>query len=88
MPRNSIIGFLLGLVGLSKIVGFTTPWLMLIYPALVVIIVMSLFADFSKVKFAAQAGVIVAILFSIGDFQAKFYRRSVSSSCWRYGWRF
>lgn len=59
MPRNSIIGFLLGLVGLSKIVGFTTPWLMLIYPALVVIIVMSLFADFSKVKFAAQAGVIV-----------------------------
>jgi len=55
MPRNSIIGFLLGLVGLSKIVGFTTPWLMLIYPALVVIIVMSLFADFSKVKFCGSS---------------------------------
>ena len=68
VAASSIIGFLLGLVGLSKIVGFTTPWLMLIYPALVVIIIMSLFADFSKVKLAAQAGVIVAILFSIGDF--------------------
>jgi len=67
---SSVIGYLIGLIGLSKIVGFTVPWLMLIYPALVIIIIMALFADFSKVKLATQAGVLVAILFSIGDFLA------------------
>ncbi|MGB9686440.1 MAG: branched-chain amino acid transport system II carrier protein [Rectinema subterraneum] len=70
VAASSVIGFLLGLVGLSKIVGYTVPWLMLIYPALVIIIIMSLFADFPKVKLATQAGVLVAILFSIGDFLA------------------
>lgn len=67
---SSLIGFLLGLIGLSKIIGYTVPWLMLIYPALVVILIMSLFPKFEKVKLAAQAGVIVAIIFSIGDFIA------------------
>ncbi|MGQ9702828.1 MAG: branched-chain amino acid transport system II carrier protein, partial [bacterium] len=67
---SSIVGFLLGLIGLSKIIGYTVPWLMLIYPALVVILIMSLFPKFEKVKLAAQAGVIVAIIFSIGDFIA------------------
>jgi LIVCS family branched-chain amino acid:cation transporter len=67
---SSLVGFLLGLVGLSKIVGYTVPWLMLIYPALVVILIISLFPKFEKVKLAAQAGVIVAIIFSIGDFIA------------------
>jgi len=43
---------------------------MLIYPALVVILIISLFPKFEKVKLAAQAGVIVAIIFSIGDFIA------------------
>jgi LIVCS family branched-chain amino acid:cation transporter len=64
----SLIGFLIGLVGLGKIIGYTVPWLMLIYPALIVVLIMSLFPQFEKVKLAAQAGVIVAILFSIGDF--------------------
>jgi LIVCS family branched-chain amino acid:cation transporter len=70
VAASSIIGFLLGLVGLAKIVGFTVPWLMLIYPALIVILIMGLVADFSKVKLATQAGVIVAIVFSVGDFLA------------------
>jgi LIVCS family branched-chain amino acid:cation transporter len=65
---SSLVGFLIGLIGLSKIVGYTVPWLMLIYPALVVILVISLFPKFEKVKLAAQAGVIVAIIFSIGAF--------------------
>lgn len=68
VAASSAVGFLLGLVGLARIVGFTVPWLMLIYPALVVTLLMSLFSDFGKVKLATQGGVIVAILFSIGDF--------------------
>jgi len=68
VAASSVIGFILGLIGLSKIVGFTVPWLMLIYPALVIIIIMALFTNFAKVKLATQAGVLVAILFSIGDF--------------------
>ncbi|MBN2395221.1 MAG: branched-chain amino acid transport system II carrier protein [Candidatus Atribacteria bacterium] len=65
---SSIIGFLIGLIGLSKVVGYAVPWLMLIYPALVVMLIMSLFSKFESVKLATQVGVIVAILFSIGDF--------------------
>ncbi len=65
---SSIVGFLIGLIGLSKVVGYTVPWLMLIYPALVVILIMSLFSKFEQVKFATRLGVIVAIIFSIGDF--------------------
>ncbi len=67
---SSLVGFLIGLVGLARIVGFTVPWLMLIYPALVVMLLMGLFPDFGKVKLATQAGVLVAILFSLGDFLA------------------
>jgi len=70
VAASSIIGFLLGLIGLSKIVSYTVPWLMLIYPALVILIIMSLFTDFFKVKLATQAGILVAIFFSIGDFLA------------------
>ena len=65
---SSLVGFTLGLVGLSRIVGYTVPWLSLIYPALVVLLIMCLFPRFEKVKLAAQAGTIVAIVFSIGDF--------------------
>lgn len=68
VAASSIIGFLLGLIGLSKIVNYTVPWLMLIYPALVIMIIMSLFTNFTKVKLATQAGVVVAIVFSVGDF--------------------
>lgn len=41
---------------------------MLIYPALVVILIMGLFSKFERVKLATQVGVIVAVIFSIGDF--------------------
>ena len=65
---SSIVGFLIGVIGLSKVVGYTTPWLMLLYPTLLVILIMNLFSDFNSVKLATQAGVIVAIFFSLGDF--------------------
>lgn len=69
---SSVVGFLIGLIGLSKVVGYTVPWLMLIYPALVVILIMGLFSKFEKVKLATQVGVIVAIICSIGDFLPGF----------------
>jgi LIVCS family branched-chain amino acid:cation transporter len=65
---SCVVGFLIGLIGLSKVVGYTVPWLMLIYPALVVILIMGLFSKFERVKLATQVGVIVAVIFSIGDF--------------------
>ncbi len=65
---SCIVGFLIGLIGLSKVVGYTVPWLMLIYPSLIVILIMNLFSNFEKVKFATQVGVVVAIIFSLGDF--------------------
>lgn len=65
---SCVVGFLIGLIGLSKVVGYTVPWLMLIYPALVVMLIMNLFSNFESVKLATQIGVLVAILFSLGDF--------------------
>jgi len=65
---SNIVGYSLGLLGLSRIIRYTVPWLMLIYPALIVMIFMFLVPDFSKVKLATQAGVITAMFFSIGDF--------------------
>lgn len=65
---SSLVGFLLGLFGLSKIIQYTTPWLMLLYPALVVILLSNLLPRFSRVKNAAAAGVVTAMLFSVGDF--------------------
>lgn len=67
---SSAVGFCLGLVGLSRIVGYTVPWLMLVYPALVVLLLSSLVYPFSRVRPAAAAGIVTAILFSIGDFLA------------------
>ena len=65
---SSLVGFLLGLFGLSTIIQYTTPWLMLLYPALVVILLSNLLPRFSRVKNAAAAGVVTAMLFSVGDF--------------------
>lgn len=65
---SSIVGFLLGLVGLSKIVGYTTPWLMLVYPALLILLLGSLYNNFEKIKNAIAASIITAMLFSIGYF--------------------
>ncbi len=67
---SSLVGFLLGLFGLSTIIQYTTPWLMLLYPALVVILLSNLLPDFSRVKNAAAAGAVVAMIFSLGDFLA------------------
>lgn len=68
VAASSLVGFLIGLVGLSRIVGYTVPWLMLIYPAMVVLLFTSLVRDFGRVKLAARAGIITAIIFSLGDF--------------------
>lgn len=67
---SSIVGFLLGMIGLGKIVRYTTPWLMLVYPALIVLLLGSLYSNFDKIRKAVAAGIITAILFSIGDFLA------------------
>lgn len=66
---SSLVGFAIGTVGLGKIVGYTVPWLMLVYPAIIVLLVGGLF-DFGKFKPALQGGIVTAILLSIGDFLA------------------
>ncbi|MGC8912143.1 branched-chain amino acid transport system II carrier protein [Caldisericum sp.] len=67
MIWGTIIGYFIGLFGLQLVINFAVPWLLLIYPALIVIIIITQVKNFEKVKLAAQAGVIVAIFFSIGD---------------------
>ncbi|HRV72175.1 MAG TPA: GerAB/ArcD/ProY family transporter [Thermovirgaceae bacterium] len=64
---SSLVGFGIGMVGLGKIVGYTVPWLMLVYPAIIVLLVGNLF-DFGKFKPALQAGMVTAIVLSLGDF--------------------
>jgi len=65
----SVLGFVLGLVGLSRIVRYTIPWLMLIYPSVVVLILVSLSRPFfERFKPAITAAVITALVFAIGDF--------------------
>jgi len=66
---SSLVGFAIGTVGLGKIVGYTVPWLMLVYPAIIVLLVGGLF-DFGKFKPAMQGGIVTAVLLSIGDFLA------------------
>lgn len=66
---SSLVGFAIGTVGLGKIVGYTVPWLMLVYPAIIVLLVGNLF-DFAKFKPALQGGIVTAVLLSIGDFLA------------------
>jgi len=63
----TIVGFTLGLVGLSRIVKYTVPWLVLLYPSIIVIILSSLYYNFDKIKRAVTVGVIVAIFFGLGD---------------------
>lgn len=67
VAASSLVGFGIGMVGLGKIVGYTVPWLMLVYPAIIVLLVGNLF-DFGKFKPALQAGMVTAIVLSIGDF--------------------
>ena len=63
----TIIGFTLGLVGLSRIVKYTVPWLVLLYPSIIVIILSSLYYNFDKIKRAVTVGVITAIFLGLGD---------------------
>ena len=63
----TIAGFILGLVGLSRIINYTVPWLVLLYPSIVVIILSGLVARFEKIRKAVIVGVIVALFFGLGD---------------------
>jgi len=63
----TIIGFTLGLIGLSKIIKYTVPWLVLLYPSIVVLILSALYYQFDKIKKAVTIGVIVALFFGLGD---------------------
>jgi LIVCS family branched-chain amino acid:cation transporter len=64
---SSIVGFILGNVGLSKIVRWTVPWLFLTYPALIVIIIFVNLLEWRKFRTVIAGGVIGAILFGIPD---------------------
>lgn len=66
----SLAGFLLGLFGLSRIIQYAMPWLMLLYPALIVILIGNLFTGFERIRVAVAAGVVTALLFSLGDLLA------------------
>ena len=64
---STIIGFTLGLVGLSRIVKYTVPWLVLLYPSIIIIILSALYYKFDKIRKAVTIGVIVALFFGLGD---------------------
>ena len=63
----TIAGFTLGLVGLSRIIKYTVPWLVLLYPSIVVIILSGLYAKFENFRKIVAVGVIVALFFGLGD---------------------
>lgn len=63
----TIAGFILGLVGLSRIINYTVPWLVLLYPSIVVIILSGLYAKFEKIRKTVAVGVIIALFFGLGD---------------------
>ncbi len=64
---SSACGFTLGLVGLSKIVGYTVPFLMLLYPALIVIILGTYFLDVSKYRPMLLGAILMALVFGFFD---------------------
>jgi len=63
----TIIGFTLGLVGLSRIIKYTVPWVVLLYPSIVVLILSALYYQFDKIRKSVTIGVIVALFFGLGD---------------------
>lgn len=63
----TVIGFTLGLVGLSRIVKYTVPWLVLIYPSIIVLILSALTYRFDRIRRAVTAGMATALLFGLGD---------------------
>ncbi len=64
---SSACGFALGLVGLSRIVGYTVPFLILLYPALIVIILGTYFLNVQKFRPMLLGGVSMALLFGFFD---------------------
>ncbi|MDD4613765.1 MAG: branched-chain amino acid transport system II carrier protein [Synergistaceae bacterium] len=64
---SSICGFAIGMVGLSRIVGYTVPFLSLLYPALIVIILGTFFLDVQKYHSMLLGGVFMALLFGLFD---------------------
>lgn len=62
-----LVGFVLSNVGLSKIVGLTVPWLFLVYPALIVIILGTLAGPLYKTRGALAGGVIMALIVGAMD---------------------
>ncbi len=64
---STLIGFTLGLVGLSKIVKYTVPWLVLLYPSVIVLILTGLYYKFDRIRKAVTVGMIVALIFGLGD---------------------
>ena len=64
---STIIGFTLGLVGLSRIVKYTVPWLVLLYPSIIIIILSALYYKFDKIRKSVTIGVVVALFFGLGD---------------------
>ncbi|MDX9957677.1 MAG: branched-chain amino acid transport system II carrier protein [Spirochaetia bacterium] len=64
----SVAGFAMGLVGLSRIVRFTVPWLLLVYPSVIVLIITSQSSKFQQFRITIAAGVATSVFFSIGDF--------------------
>ncbi len=63
-----IVGFILSNVGLASIVNLTVPWLSLVYPALIVIILGTLAGPLHRTRGALTGGVIAALI--IGAFDA------------------
>jgi len=68
----TVAGFTLGLVGLSRIVKYTVPWLVLLYPSIVVLILTALSYKFDRMRSAVTVGMISALVFGLGDMLA-FY---------------
>ena len=64
---SSACGFAPGLVGLSRIGGYTVPFLMLLYPALIVIILGTYFLDVAKYRNMLLGGVCLALVFGFFD---------------------
>ncbi|MDD4649014.1 MAG: branched-chain amino acid transport system II carrier protein [Desulfoplanes sp.] len=63
----TLAGFIVGLVGLSRIVKYTVPWLVLLYPSIIVLIITALYRKFDEIRIPVISGVIAALVFGFGD---------------------
>ena len=67
VTASTLIGFVLGLVGLSRIVKYTVPWLVLIYPSIILLILCALSYRFDAFRKAVTVGMVAALVFGLGD---------------------